>query len=564
MKRSFQGPALRGARQACFVASTLALGCSSDAAPKAWNALSACLAGKSAQGPALERVQQLRLIQLANAGTPAKADGWTARCGAYADELYAALPTSGNGSMLRRKLEERLGCKEDKGSCKLVGDASVLSISGELWDTAKDSGLSTTETPANVPLPEAAPPPVVDAKTWKSFSAKPMKLAGPVQTGAGRAVVLLKPAEGRARPTACEFSDGFGKLRCVEANPKMPELPAHTLDVVNDATGLYAAGLTETGLVAYNLETGEQSDVRGRARRLVRDGVAVEPGTKQDVSQAPPAAGAAPNVKEEGFVAVPLKAGKASKEMKLNIENGVGDPISFGKHVFYLTQTGSGAELHVKQLAQGRLKDQARVAGPFAGAFHTCSHGDQVAVATWSGRSGLSGAKATGGAGKTQVAVALYRDGRWSKALEATIPFERAFESELVCSAAGASLAWAQNGDGGAQLGRVDCTPEGCKSADVKLAGVESKWWWAVVPFGQKTLVLYRSGLGETRLRLAGLSELPTTKDTVLFDSPDFGGPNAGELTSIVDDNAALLVFRGEQPVALHVGANGSPRVLSL
>jgi hypothetical protein len=404
---------------------------------------------------------------------------------------------------------------------------------------------------------------VVDAKTWKSFSAKPMKLAGPVQTGAGRAVALLKPAEGRARPTACEFSDGFSKLRCIEANAKVPELPAHTLDVVNDAEGLYGAGLSETGMVAYNLETGEPSAVRGRARRLVRDGVAVEPGTSQDISQAPPPGGAPPNVKEEGFVAVPLRAGKASKEVKLNIPNGVGDPISVGKHVLFLTQSGSGTELNVKQLAGGRLKDQARIPGQFAGAFHTCSQGDQLAVATWSGRSGLSGAKATGGGGKTQVTLALYRDGRWSKALEATIPFERAFDSELVCTATGASFAWAQNSEGSAQVGRLDCTPEGCKSADVKLPGVESKWWWSVAPLGDKTLVLYRSGLGETRLRLTSLAELATAKDTVLFDSPDFGGPNAGELTALVDQNAALLGFRGEQPVAMRVGADGAPRILT-
>jgi hypothetical protein len=440
----------------------------------------------------------------------------------------------------------------------------VLSIASELWDSAKDSGITTTETPANVPAPEAAPPPVVDAKSWKSFSAKPMKLAGPVQTGAGRAVVVLKPAEGRARPTACEFSGGFGKLRCVDANAKVPELPAHTLDVVNDAEGLYAAGLTETGLIAYNLETGEPSAVRGRARRLVRDGVAVEPGAKEDVSQAPRAPGAPPAVKEEGFVAVPLKAGKASKEVKLNIQNGVGDPISVGNHVLYLTQTGSGTELNVKQVAQGRLKDQARIPGSFAGAFHTCSHGDQLAVATWSGRSGLSGAKATGGAGKTQVSLAIYKGGRWSKALEASIPFERAFDSELVCTAAGASLAWAKNGEGGAQVGRVDCTADSCQSSEAKLAGVESKWWWSVAPLGAKTAVLYRSALGETRLRVAGMAELPSAKDTVLFDSPDFGGPNAGELTALVDENAALLVFRGEQPVALHLGADGAARVLTL
>lgn len=537
-------------------------GCSSEQAPKAWNALSACLAGKAASAPALSRVQHQRLLQLANALPSTSKEAWPARCAPHADELFAALPSSGSGSQLQRKLGERLGCTEDKGSCKLVGGPTILAVSGELWDAAKDSGLAATEPPSGVTLPEAAAPPLVDAKSWKSFSPKPMSVAGPVQTGDGRAVLVLKTSEGRARPTACEFSDGFGKVRCVEANAKVPELPAHTLDVVNDAEGLYAAGLSEQGLVAYNLETGEESAVRGRARRLVRNGVAVEPGTKEEVSQTP-AAGAPPNVKEEGFVAVPLKAGKAGKEVKLTIPNGVGDPISIGHHVLFLTQDGASVQLNAKHLAQGRLKDQAKISGPFAGAFHTCGGGERVAVATWGGRSGLTGAKPTGGAGKTQISVALYADGRWSKALEATMPFARAFDSELVCTANGASLAWAQNLDGSVQVGRIDCTSDGCKSEDVKLPGVESKWWWSVAPLADKVLVLWRGGLGETRLRVAPLSKLAEAKDTIVFDSPDFGGPNAGELSSLIANDAALLIFRGEQPVALRVGGDGAARILS-
>ena len=550
--------------QALSLAGVFAIGCSSEEAPKAWNSLSACLAGKAAPAPALERVQHMRLVQLGNANAGSSKEAWPARCAPHADELFAALPSSGSGSMLRRKLAERFGCTEDKGSCKIVGGPTVLSVTAELWDSAKDAGLSAGDPGSGVPVPEASPAPVVDAKSWKSFSAKPARVSGPVQTTEGRAVLLLRAEEGQARPTACEFSDGFAKLRCIEANPKVPELPSHTLEVVNDADGLYAAGLTEKGLVAYNLETGEASAVRGRARRLVRNGVAVEPGTKEEVSKTPPAPGAAPNVKEEGFVAVPLKAGKASKEIKLDIPNGVGDPIAVGTHVVYLTQSGNAVELNAKQLAGGRLKDEGKLAGPFAGAFHTCGAGDRIAVATWGGRSGLSGAKATGGAGKTQVAMSLYGDGRWSKAVEATLPFERAFDSELVCTEAGASLAWAQNVDGGAQIGRIDCTKDGCKASDVKLPGIESKWWWSVAPLGDKVLVLFRSGLGETRLRVAPLSELPGAKDTLLFDSPDFGGPNAGELSSVVGKDAALLIFRGEMPVALHVGRGGAAKLLSL
>lgn len=548
-------------RAALVGGAALALGCSSAEAPKAWNALSTCLAGKAAAEPLVTRVQHLRLIQLAHTAPNASQEAWPARCGSYADELYAALPSSGNGSLMRRKLGERFGCAEEKGSCKIVAGPTILSITTELWDAAKDSQLSVSEAPAGVPLPEASPAPLLDTKSWKSFSPKPAKLSGPVQTAEGRAVVLLKPAEGRARPTACEFSDGFGKLRCVEANAKVPELPAHTLEVVKDSSGLYAAGLTETGLVAYNLETGEESAVRGRTRRLVRDGIAVEAAAKEDIAQAGAPPGAPPAVKEEGFLAVPLKNGKAAKDLKL--PTSLGDPITAGDHVVFLTQTARGVELNAMGLAGGRLKHEAKIQGPFSGAFHTCTKGEHVAVATWSGRAGLTGAKATAGEGKTQVALAMFKDGSWSKALETTLPFERAFDSELVCTATGASFAWAKNADVGVEIGRVDCTLDGCKANQVKLPGVESKWWWALAPLGDQVLVLWRSGLGETRLRAAPLASLATAKDTLVFDSPDFGGPNAGELSSILDESSALLVFRGEEPVALQISREGTPRLLS-
>jgi len=69
--------------------------------------------------------------------------------------------------------------------------------------------------------------------------------------------------------------------------------------------------------------------------------------------------------------------------------------------------------------------------------------------------------------------------------------------------------------------------------------------------------------LGETRLRIAPLAALASTKDVIVFDAPDFGGPNAGELSALYADDDALLIFRGEKPVALHVSADGSVRVLT-
>ncbi|HEY3255410.1 MAG TPA: hypothetical protein VGJ91_15735, partial [Polyangiaceae bacterium] len=133
---------------------------------------------------------------------------------------------------------------------------------------------------------------------------------------------------------------------------------------------------------------------------------------------------------------------------------------------------------------------------------------------------------------------------------------------DLVCTKTGASLSYAQTVPGGIQVGRIDCDASGCKSNEAKLPGVESKWWWAAGPLGDKLLLIWRSSLGETRLRIAPLASLPTTKDVIVFDAPDFGGPNAGELSTLYTDNDALLIFRGEKPVALHIGSDGSLHVV--
>jgi hypothetical protein len=560
---SARATALKGCLRFGMLGALGVLGCSEGDAPKAWSALSTCLVGKAANEPLVARAQQLRLIQLSSAQSGTSKDAWPGRCSGYADDLYAALPDSGQGMMLKRKLAKDLSCSEQKGSCKFNPEANLLNLATELWETAKDSGMPASETIAGVPVPQPGTAPVVTAATWKSFSAKPMKFAGPVSAGDGRALVLLKPEEGRARPTACEFTEAFSKVRCTEASPNVPELPAHSIEVIRDA-GVFAAGMTETGLVAYDLRTGEQSAVRGQGRRLVRDGIAVEPAAKEDVSAAPPKKGAKPDVKEEGFIAVALENGKASREVKLPIVNGIGNPMSVGKHIVYLSQAADGTTLEAKTLDRGRLKPEATLKGAFSCNLRTCQKGDTVAVAALGSRSGLPGAKATGGAGKTQFTLALFRNGAWSKALEATLPFERAYDSELVCTDSGASLAYAQNADDAVQIGRIDCSMEACKSSEAKLAGVKSKWWWTVAPLGDQVLMLWRSNFGETRLRLAPLSELPQASDTLVFDSPDFGGPAASEPSSVISDDAALMIFRDEKPVALHIAKSTGVRVLAL
>jgi hypothetical protein len=519
--------------------------CSNGEAQKSWNELSTCIAGSAAQSALPVRLVQLRAIVLGNAATLGQKAGYPARCAKSADQLYAALGSSSERAALKRKLHERLACGDTPGTCTLPTDSSLISVATELWEAAASAGLKTEAAPGVTP-PQAAPAALLNDATWKSFSDRSLNPVGPLLTPDGRAVLLLKPSEGRARPRACEFSAGFSKVSCFDAHADVPELPTRTVDLVNDSTGVYAAGLTEQGLLAYDLKSGQKSEVRGLgALRLQRDGLAVERGEK-----------------DAGFQVTLLSSGKAGKPIRLAIASPLGDPLSVGNQVAYLQRTEGGSEFVAKSLASGRLEQTSLEKGEFSGSLHGCQRSGALAVAAYGPRSGQHNAKATTDDGKTRVTVTLFQGGAWSKPSSATIPFERGVESNLVCTKTGASLSYAQTLADGIQVGRIDCDPNGCKSNEVKLPGIESKWWWAVGPLGDKLLLMWRSSLGETRLRVAPLASLATTKDVIAFDAPDFGGPNAGELSAVYADDDALLIFRGEKPVALHASANGLLRVV--
>jgi len=549
--------------------------CSEDTSGKQWSALATCLAGPAATAPVAERVTKLRQIMLGNSGTSGAKDAWPARCAPMADELYGALDKSGKTALLKRKLHDRFGCSDAKGSCKIAGETALISTTTELWESAKTADLKI-EAVANAPAPAAASPPLVDSKSWKSLSEKPLRVAGPVLASDGRALLVLKPAEGRARPTVCEFAPGFAKVRCVKGSDKVPELPAHSLEIVNDSPGLFAAGLTEKGLVAYDIESGETSAVRGRSDRLIRNGVVAEKAAKLDISATPgapePPKGKKPGMlqkpkgaaEDEGFVAVELKNGKESKEVKLGLESPVGNPITLGNQILYLTPSEKGVELGVKSFRGGRVADGGTLKGSFAGAFHTCRQGDNYALATYGSRKGQGmNAKATSGEDKTALTFTMFDKGKWSKPAEATMPFERAGESELICSEKGASVAWLKGDKGSVLVGRIDCNADGCKSSEQNVAGLDSTYLWTVGTLGDKVFVLYRGALGETKVRVAPLADLASAKDTTVFDTGDFGGPTTGELVVLPSEQAVLLLFRGEQAVALRLGSDGVVSVVS-
>lgn len=535
-------------------------GCHGSDAPKAWNALSACLAGGAAASPLVERGQKLRSALLASVGTKGK-DAWPARCNGYAESLYSA---TGDVPLLHRALKDRVGCKDEGAHCALPADESFLPTASALWEAAQAAKLQP-EPAADVPAPALMPPPLADATSWKSFSAEPARAVGPALNADGSAVLLLVKREGNGRPRFCKLPVGLAEIHCSDANASMPELPAQSVGLSRDGRGVFAAGLTDAGLAAFNLETGARSDVHGKMPNLVSDGLAIETGTDTPAGAKPGGKQdpkASPTLSAKGFVAIEIAKGKSSKETKLAIDP-VGTPITIGSQIVYVAGEGASASLEAKAFSRGRPSNVASIKGAFVGPLHSCSTGGGSAVATFDGHDGQHSARPTAGAGKTQFTIAFRNGDSWSKAQAATLPFDRALDSDLVCTKTGASIAWIRPTADAVEVGRLDCNADGCKPQVESLPGIESKWWGGVAPLGEKVMLFWRSALGETRVRVSPLSDLAKAPEQLLFDSADFGGPVAGEPMQLSTETAALFVFNQARPVALRIGADGHAALLA-
>jgi hypothetical protein len=520
------------------------VGCSENASGKHWSALMACTLGKAASAAPAERTQQLRLIQLSHPGTDGKADAWPGRCATYANQLYASLESSGNQASLKRSLQSKLGCSEGKPSCVLNSDTVAL-LTGELSEGAKAAELKLEPT-NGVKEPEISVDLTLTAAQWQPIKPGPSQLVGPEQTSSGDVHWLLKSPGERMRPVGCVFSAASSSLDCIAGNEKMPALPPQSIQLVSDDKDLYAAGLTEQGLTGYQLKTGEATPVKGQTGNLVHEGVAVERGEG-----------------DKGYVAIPLSKGKAGKPIAIKSKGNITQPMTSGNQVLWLEPAEGGNRLVVRTLKGNQLADTAALTGAFNGPFHLCRSGHMTALATWAGHTGQRAAKPTAGSDMTQLTFSMATDGAWSKAIEAKLPFKRVIESDLVCSQQAATVAWVEPVEGGVRVGQLTCDANGCKTADAQLQNIESRWWWAVGPVGDKMLVMWRANLGEARMRLAPLAQLNQAKDVVLFDDPDHGGPKAGEAVTVYGPSAALLLFKQEPPSALTIGIDGSAKSLS-
>jgi hypothetical protein len=414
-----------------------------------------------------------------------------------------------------------------------------------LADGAKAAGLKLESVPA-VKGPDVTAQISLSAKDWQPISKQASQLVGPELGLDGSVKWLLKSTGERMRPTACVFAPSSKQIECFAGNEKVPPLPPQSIQLVSDEKEMIAAGLTEQGQAAFNLKTGETILAKGQSGNLIRDGLAVERGEG-----------------DKGFVAIALAKGKAQKPIVLKSKAEVTQPLSIGSQIIWLEPGADTTTFVAKALKNNRLVDAAKLTGAFSGAFHVCKSAALTAVATWGMHNGQRGAKPSAGSDMTQVTVTQLRDGAWSKPAELKVPFRRAIESELVCSGSTVKMAWVEPLESSVKVGQFSCDKDGCKTAEEVLPNIDSRWWWAVGPVGDKLLVMWRASFGEARMRLGALGQLAQTKDVVLFDDIEHGGPKAGEAMSVFTNDAALLLFKQEPPVAMTIAADGTAKILT-
>jgi hypothetical protein len=506
--------------------------------------LNCTLGSEGVKADAAGRQTQLRLLQLSNPGTDGKSDLWPGRCAVHANELFNSLESSGNQASLRRSLQSKWGCSEGKATC-VINQETLPALLGELADGAKTAELKIVPvktTGVTAPTVKLS----VEADQWKPILSQSAQLVGPELTAAGEVHFLLKSTGERTRPLACRYLVSGQTLECSTASDKIPLLPPQSIQLVSHPKELIAAGLTENGLMAFDLKLGEAVAVKGLAGDLHSDGLAVERGDG-----------------DKGYVVVSLAKGKASTPIEIKSKGTINQPKSLGSEVIWLESGENSSTLAVRTLKGNKLVPSANIVGTFNGNVHSCSSGSVTAIGVWGQHDGQRGAKPSSGKDSTSVTIAIRGNGEWSKAFEAKLPFRRTIESDLTCTRTGVSIAWAEPSEGGAKVGLLSCDMKGCNTSETTLPGIESRWWWAVGPVGDKILVMWRAALGEARMRLAPLDQLNAAKDNVLFDDQDHGGPKAGEAIPIFTDESALLVFKGDQSVVMNISKDGSVKMLS-
>ena len=86
---------------------------------------------------------------------------------------------------------------------------------------------------------------------------------------------------------------------------------------------------------------------------------------------------------------------------------------------------------------------------------------------------------------------------------------------------------------------------------------MQVKELWLSATLADQLLLVWRTPVGDLRMRLAPLDQLPSAKDRLLMDTAEHGGPATVDLQAFIGHRAVVFLFRGLGLHALRIAADG-------
>lgn len=518
------------------LASALPLvGCASDA-PKHWKQLEQCLIGQPLAKD--ENVfTRLRGVQLAESlEATGGAQDWPQRCAEHATNLHQSLPEDGKGGMIRRALQEQLGC--DGGGCVFPTTGHPLPAADKLWEAVARAELPDIEVP-NVPKPKA---PVKSLTAAEIPTLATTTLVDKRQSDRGELWLLFKGEKGLS---FCSVSGDKAKCSDVKGAPKFnsnapvmlaPDTTQPILvgSVFSEGTGLSPAGFALSG--------GKAVDVFGEGGHEAYQGV----GFAQEApdAEAVPSPDAPPP--KPVFDIARFEDGKLSAKTKLEASARVRGPEVIDDWFVYVERNDDQKTVFkAKELAKsGKVFSGTTTEheGDFPGPFQVCRSKPGAAIGAYVPPVRQLGKAANG---KAKISVTLLEGKTWHAPVSFELPKQVGQFSNFRCGAGWGGLSWLEQQDKQLTVTDLVCKSSGCKTQSVKWTEGDLKNALALGHIFDQVLVVYESIAGDIRTRTAKLDALPKAKSTLAFESEDFGGISAGQPSLVEGDQTYVLLDQG-------------------
>lgn len=477
-----------------------------------FSALSRCLIGEPVKEG--ENVfLRLREVELAEQLRPsAEGEGWPARCAPHASELYRSLDGSGKEALLARLLRSELSCGDDETApCQFPTEGHPFGKADEVWEAARIAGVAIVDVP-DVAAPAHRLAPALRRDLPALASAKHY-LADSGVTPSGQAWLVYGARRGSELPMRlCRVTERGKSADCSDVKSPTASGELTLLD------------LSEPPAVVGNFP-GEDGDERGavslldgtrlKLRAGMRKGHVLEPRGKE-------------------LFLVEIDGGAAVAQAKLELDPTTQATMVAGQFGYLHEQDGE-RKLSWRRIGAGAVLEGEPVtlAGTIPARVDVCEATPTSGVAH-----GLQG---------EERVVWFVDGGAWSPPVKGRVPRVRTNEWGPDCRPARYLRHWVERDEGGFRVGRLDCSPKGCKSDAVAFTEKRIKRFLAVTSFDDRVAVVYETHAGGLRSRVAPLGSLDAQPPALIMDSFEFSGEKLENPRVTVAPDHVILTFDNEK-----------------